>query len=48
VIAADDWSVTATFPIDDTPTSVAVLPDGSRGYVTNLNDGTVRVLDLDG
>ena len=46
VIAADDWRVTATIPIGDAPTSVAVLPDGTRGYVTNLNEGTLRVLDL--
>jgi len=35
-------------PVGDAPTSVAVLPDGSRGYVTNLKEGTLRVLDLDG
>jgi DNA-binding beta-propeller fold protein YncE len=48
VIDAHDWSVSATIPVGDAPTSVAVLPDGSRGYVTNLKEGTLRVLDLDG
>ncbi len=47
-IDAHDWSVSATIPVGDAPTSVAVLPDGSRGYVTNLKEGTLRVLDLDG
>jgi serine/threonine-protein kinase len=26
------------------PTSVAVVPDGRKAYVTNFDDGTVRVL----
>ena len=38
--------VTATIPTGDGPTSVSVTPDGRRAYVTNLNDGTVRVLDI--
>jgi hypothetical protein len=37
----------ASDPLDDHRGS-PVLPDGSSGYVTDLHDGTVRVLDLDG
>jgi len=39
-------TVTATVPTGDAPTSVAVLPDGRRAYVTNLHDGTLTVLNL--
>jgi YVTN family beta-propeller protein len=28
------------------PTSLAVLPDGSKGYVSNVDNGTLSVLDL--
>jgi serine/threonine-protein kinase len=38
--------VTARIPTGNSPTSVSVMPDGSRAYVTNLDDGTVRILDL--
>ena len=30
------------------PTSVGVLPNGTRAYVTNLQDGTVTVLNIAG
>jgi DNA-binding beta-propeller fold protein YncE len=32
-------------PTGNSPTSVAVAPDGRRAYVTNLKDGTLTVLD---
>ena len=38
--------VVSTIPMGTDPTSIAVLPNGQKGYVTNLNDGTVTVLDL--
>jgi DNA-binding beta-propeller fold protein YncE len=40
--------VTATIPTGGSPTSVAVRPDGTTGYVTNLADGTATVLNLSG
>ena len=43
VIDTDSFAVTATIPTDS-PTSVSVSPDGSRAYVTNLEAGTVTVL----
>jgi DNA-binding beta-propeller fold protein YncE len=48
VIATDGWKVTATIPTGEAPTSIAVLPDGTKGYVTNLNSGTLTILDLTG
>ena len=38
--------VTATIPTGTSPTSVAVGPDGTRAYVTDLDSGTVRVLRI--
>ena len=38
--------MTANVPVGRGPTSVAVAPDGRRAYVTNLDDGTVTVLDV--
>ena len=38
--------VVSTIPMGTDPTSIAVLPNGQKGYVTNLNDGTATVLDL--
>jgi DNA-binding beta-propeller fold protein YncE len=29
----------------DSPTSIAFLPDGSRAYVTNLETGTLTMLN---
>jgi DNA-binding beta-propeller fold protein YncE len=40
--------VTATIPTGDAPTSIAVLPDGSQGYVSDLKGGTLTVLYLAG
>jgi DNA-binding beta-propeller fold protein YncE len=48
VINAETFTVTATIPTGQSPTSFAVLPDGSRGYVSNLRDGTLTVLNLAG
>jgi DNA-binding beta-propeller fold protein YncE len=39
------FRVTATVPTGNSPTSVAVAPDGRRAYVTNLKDGTLTILD---
>jgi serine/threonine-protein kinase len=38
--------VTARLPTGGAPTSVSVLPNGRQAYVTNLNEGTVRILDI--
>ena len=35
-------------PTGHSPTSMAVLPDGKTGYVSNLDDGTLTVLNLAG
>jgi DNA-binding beta-propeller fold protein YncE len=48
VIDIDTMTVTATLPTGGSPTSVAVIPDGTTGYVTNLADGTLTRLDLAG
>ena len=39
-------AVTATIPTGASPTSIAVLPDGTTGFVTNLKDGTITLLNL--
>jgi YVTN family beta-propeller protein len=43
VVDTATGAVTARVPTGTAPTSVAVLPDGSRVLVTH-GDGTVRVL----
>ena len=43
VVDTATGEVTARVPTGATPTSVVVLPDGSRALVTH-GDGTVRVL----
>jgi DNA-binding beta-propeller fold protein YncE len=48
VIRADDWTVTAIPSTGKKPTAIAVLPDGSRGYVSNSGDDTLTVLALAG
>jgi DNA-binding beta-propeller fold protein YncE len=35
-------------PVGKAPTSIAVSRDGRQAYVTNLNDGTVTILNLAG
>jgi YVTN family beta-propeller protein len=47
VVDTDSRTVSATIPTDS-PTSVAVLPNGRTAYVTNLNDGTLRILNVGG
>ena len=44
VIDAESRTITATIPTDS-PTSVGVLPNGRFAYVTNLNAGTLTVLN---
>jgi YVTN family beta-propeller protein len=46
VLDGDSWKVTATVQVGDSPTSIAVRPDGERAYVTNSKSGSVSVLDL--
>ena len=46
MISAATNTVTATITTGDGPTSISVMPNGKRAYVTNLNDGTVRILDI--
>jgi YVTN family beta-propeller protein len=48
VIRADTLKVTATLPAGKYPSSIAVLPDGTRGYVSNRDDSTLTVLNLTG
>jgi YVTN family beta-propeller protein len=48
VINVDTMTVSATLPVGHSPTSVAVRPDGTIGYVTNIADGTVTILHLAG
>jgi DNA-binding beta-propeller fold protein YncE len=48
VINAETFAVTARLPVGDGPTSVAVLPDGSRAYVSVLNAGVLVPLDVAG
>jgi DNA-binding beta-propeller fold protein YncE len=48
VIDTDTETVTATIPTGKSPTSIAVLPDGSAAYVSNLGDGTLSVLKIAG
>ena len=48
VIRADTLKVTATLPTGKAPTSIAVLPDGTKGYVSNSKDDTLTVLNLSG
>ena len=45
VVETATGRVTARIPTGDSPSSVSVTPDGRRAYVTNLGDGTVRILD---
>jgi serine/threonine-protein kinase len=44
VIDAETRSVTANIPVDS-PTSVGVLPNGRFAYVTNLDTGTLTILN---
>jgi DNA-binding beta-propeller fold protein YncE len=48
VVSAEHFTVTATIPTRTSPTLVTVLPDGRKGYVSDLYSGTLSVLDLTG
>ena len=41
-------TITSTIPTTGSPTSIAVRPDGASAYVTNLEDGSMTVLDIPG
>jgi YVTN family beta-propeller protein len=45
VIDTASNNVVATIPVGQSPTAVAITPDGTHAYVTNLTDGTVSVID---
>lgn len=47
ITVAEPGVPTATIPVGDTPTGVAVSPEGRRVYVTNLEDNTVSVIDTE-
>ena len=42
------FTVASTVPTGRSPTSMAVKTDGSQGYVSDLDDGTLTVLNLAG
>jgi YVTN family beta-propeller protein len=44
VISTATDTVTATVAVGDVPVGVAITPDGSAVYVTNLLDGTISVI----
>ncbi|WP_433287716.1 hypothetical protein ACQPZQ_34055 [Pseudonocardia sp. CA-142604] len=48
MISVDSLTVTATIPTGTSPTSVGVQPDGTTGFVTNSDDGTLTVLHVSG
>jgi molecular chaperone DnaK len=48
VIDARTNQVTATLPTGGSPSSIAVLPNGRQAYVSNLDSGTLTVLELTG
>jgi serine/threonine-protein kinase len=45
VVDVDTLAVVDTLPVDS-PTSIAISKDGGTAYVTSLNTGTVRAMDL--
>ncbi len=45
--STDFNKVVSTVEVGRIPDDVAITPDGSRAYVTNLYDGTVGVIDTD-
>jgi YVTN family beta-propeller protein len=46
VIDATTNQVTATIPTGAGPSSIALLPNGHQAYVSNVNSGTLTVLNL--
>ena len=47
VVDTESRTVTANIPTDS-PTSIGVLPNGRKAYVTNLNAGTLTILNTGG
>jgi serine/threonine-protein kinase len=47
VIDTESRTVTADIPTNS-PTSVAISPNGRKAYITNLNDGTLTILNAGG
>lgn len=39
-------AVVATIPVGSGPLSIAILPDGTKAYVSSYNDGAVTIIDL--
>jgi YVTN family beta-propeller protein len=46
VIGADTLRVTAVLRTGRAPTAIAVVPDGSKGYVSNRKDKSLTVVRL--
>jgi YVTN family beta-propeller protein len=46
VIDTAGYRVVGAVKTGKAPTSISVLPDGSRAYVTDENDGTIAILNL--
>jgi serine/threonine-protein kinase len=42
------FAITSRVQVGRSPTSVAVAPNGRQAYVTNLDDGTVTVINIAG
>ncbi|WP_198163387.1 YncE family protein [Rhodococcus sp. WMMA185] len=40
-------NVNAAIPVGETPTGIAITPDGAWAYVTNRLDGSVSVIAID-
>ncbi|MGQ0776973.1 MAG: TIR domain-containing protein [Pseudonocardiales bacterium] len=47
LLPTDTRSVTATIPVGDYPSGVAVSPDGRHAYITNRDSGSVSVIDIE-
>jgi YVTN family beta-propeller protein len=48
VIDAQTNQVTATIPTGGSPNTIAIMPNGYTAYVSNLDSGTLTILDLAG
>jgi len=48
VFSMKTMEIVSRVPVGKAPTSVSVSRDGRQAYVTNLNDGTVTILNLAG
>ena len=48
VFSMKTMEIVSRVPVGRAPTSVSVTRDGRQAYVTNLNDGTVTILNLAG